>query len=378
MKSPRSILVHTHCQTLQNNFSNMIIDLDQVNKSRALQASSLAGIDAPTVTVGDSYLTSFLKERSVLINDIPTTLLTDKQPWEIMNWLPKGLEAEEMVIFPDACPGKSPLPTGTALRTFSSEWRNYAISDCGCGMQLLESSITADEFAKQHDKWDLLGESLKKNKGMLGDLGGGNHFLDAIVSYEDERVYFLVHTGSRSESGLVDSLVDKPGEFEREFERIVGWARSNRNQVASSIKKIFGNDVKAIWDKPHNTFEQLADGSVIIRKGVIAVNPGDQLVIPSSMAGDVSLLTATTAVNSVLNSVSHGTGRLLSRSDAKELVVDASQLRRQLYIPDYISDSSLRTESPGCYRSLDSCLQLLGPIIQEEKRFVVQAYLGRL
>ena len=340
--------------------------------------SLLANALVTVAKESEDRFSDFLDQRRVVINDIPTILLTDKQPWEIQKWLPRGLQAEEMVVFPDACPGKSPLPTGTALRTFSPEWRNYAISDCGCGMQLLESQLSYKDFEKMHSKWDRLGDALRENKGMLGDLGGGNHFLDALVSYEDNRVYFLVHTGSRSESGLVDSLVDQPGKFEREFERIVDWARANRDEVASGIQKIFGKDVNPVWDKPHNTFEQLSDGSVIIRKGVVAVNPGEQVIIPSSMTGDVSLLTATEAASSVLNSVSHGTGRLLSRGDAKNMELDVSRLRQQLYIPDYISDRSLRTESPECYRSLDHCLELLGPVVKEEKRFGVLAYLGRL
>jgi hypothetical protein len=337
------------------------------------EASRAADLALPGGRVAD-----FLNQRRTVINGIPTILLTDKQPWEIQQWLPRGLQAEEMVIFPDACPGKSPLPTGTALRTFSPEWRNYAISDCGCGMQLLESQISMEEFTTLHPRWDQLGDLLKTNKGRLGDLGGGNHFLDALASYEDGRVYFLIHTGSRSESGLVDSLVDQPGKFEKEFQRIVDWARSNRNEVATCVQKVFGSDVKPIWDKAHNTFQQLSDGSVVIRKGVIAVNPGEQVIIPSSMTGDVTMLTASTAADMVLNSVSHGTGRLLSRSDAKDLQLDASTLRAQVYIPDYISDSSLRTESPQCYRSLSHCLELLGPLVKEEKRFGVLAYLGRL
>lgn len=333
---------------------------------------------ATSLTLGERVVSDFLDERRTVINGIPTILLTDKLPWEIRQWLPKGLEAEEMVIFPDACPGKSPLPTGTALRTFSPEWRSYAISDCGCGMQLLESQISIEDFDQLHPQWDRLGNLLKANNGKLGDLGGGNHFLDALASYEDGRVYFLIHTGSRSESGLVDSLVDKPGKFEKEFQRIVEWAQSNRDQVATCVQRVFGSDVRPIWDKPHNTFEQLSDGSVIIRKGVIAVNPGEQVIIPSSMTGDVTMATVSTAADMVLNSVSHGTGRLLSRGDAKDLKLDASRLRNQLYIPDYISDSSLRTESPECYRSLAHCLDLLGPLVKEERRFSVLAYLGRL
>jgi hypothetical protein len=33
------------------------------------------------------------------------------------SWLPRGLVAEKVVFLPDACPGKSPLPTGTAVLT---------------------------------------------------------------------------------------------------------------------------------------------------------------------------------------------------------------------------------------------------------------------
>lgn len=356
-----------------------VIDLKVGGRGSNVAVSESGKISlAAGASLSEDLTREFLDQRRAVINGIPTILLTDKQPWEISQWLPRGLEAEEMVIFPDACPGKSPLPTGTALRTFSPEWRSYAISDCGCGMQLLESQISMDDFDKLHSEWDRLGHLLKTNKGKLGDLGGGNHFLDALASYEDGRVYFLIHTGSRSESGLVDSLVDQPGKFEREFQRIVNWALSNRDQVATCVQKVFGSDVKPVWDKAHNTFEQLSDGSVLIRKGVMAVNPGEQVIIPSSMTGDVTMVTASPAADMVLNSVSHGTGRLLSRGDAKDLQLDASRLRGQLYIPDYISDSSLRTESPECYRSLSHCLDLLGPLVKEERRFGVLAYLGRL
>jgi hypothetical protein len=33
-------------------------------------------------------------------------------------------------------------------------------------------------------RWDKVAESLRANEGGLGDLGGGNHFLDAIVPPE--------------------------------------------------------------------------------------------------------------------------------------------------------------------------------------------------
>jgi RNA-splicing ligase RtcB len=64
------------------------------------------------------------------------------------------------------------------------------------------------------EQWTALSENLRKNRNKgLGDLGSGNHFLDCVVSHNDESVCFVVHTGSRTESGLVDHLVEKPSEY---------------------------------------------------------------------------------------------------------------------------------------------------------------------
>ena len=96
-------------------------------------------------------------------------------------------------------------------------------------------------------------------------LGSGNHFLDAIVSYEDNKVFFLIHTGSRSESNLVDHLIDKPREFDRTFESVCQWASDNRKAVLAIVEKHFGRANIQI-DKNHNHFE-IIDDYVIIRKG---------------------------------------------------------------------------------------------------------------
>src|SRR5256885_12352742 len=93
--------------------------------------------------------------------------------------IPHDLTAEKVVFLPDACPGKSPLPTGTAVRTHQRDWRRFAVSDCGCGMRLVKSGVGAGDVTQ--DRWDELADRLRSNKGSLGDLGGGNHFLDALL-----------------------------------------------------------------------------------------------------------------------------------------------------------------------------------------------------
>ena len=98
---------------------------------------------------------------------------------KLHSWIPHGLVAEQIVFLPDACPGKSPLPTGTAVLTRQPDWRRFAVSDCGCGMRLLRSSVSPNDLDLA--RWDELADRLRANKGRLGDLGGGNHFLDAMA-----------------------------------------------------------------------------------------------------------------------------------------------------------------------------------------------------
>ncbi len=303
--------------------------------------------------------------------------------YTVVNWLPSDLAADKVVFFPDACPSAAPLPTGVAVHIpRGEEWRKFALSDIGCGMLLLESDIPNSEVyhCEQWNKeWDGLGLILKENRNKLGDLGGGNHFLDAIVDYETDKLSFLIHTGSRHESNSLDNYLDNPKEFGLEYERVTKWAANNRAAIGEFTEKVFGK-CRKILDTVHNSYEILSDDSVIIRKGVIRVNEGDLTVLPSSMNGDISLLRIKPSIKDVLNSISHGTGRTMSRSEAKKFAesLDFQKLRSGIYIPEYIQDTSLRTEGPHCYRDLNSCLELLKSYAEEARRYAVVAYLGSL
>jgi hypothetical protein len=97
-------------------------------------------------------------------------------------------------------------------------------------------------------------------------LGGGNHFLDAIVPYDDGPLHFLIHTGSRNESGHVDNLIDAPDNFDKEFDRVVHWAADNRAAIHEKVKSVFG-ETELLLDLPHNTYEQRADGYARVQCG---------------------------------------------------------------------------------------------------------------
>ncbi|MFH0925249.1 MAG: RtcB family protein [bacterium] len=294
----------------------------------------------------------------------------------LYSWLPDKLKAEHVVFLPDACPGKSPLPTGTAVYTQQTDWRQFAISDCGCGMRLLKSTLTIDKL--NQSMWDSLAGALRKNRGMIGDLGGGNHFLDALLPYSENYLYFLIHTGSRQESGVVNDLINSPYDFDREFQRIVGWAENNRAIIQKIIENIIGN-LELVLDLPHNTYEQLENG-VIIRKGSVRLYPNQLSILPSHMSGDAVLIRAKEKINEILYSMSHGTGRIMSRSDAKEMACqfDFTNFRSKIIMPSMMSNASITTEGPYAYRNLEDCLLMIKQYIEEVERFSVVAYAGHL
>ncbi|MEM6562780.1 MAG: hypothetical protein AAF656_14345, partial [Planctomycetota bacterium] len=97
-----------------------------------------------------------------------------------------------------------------------------------------------------------------------------------------------------------------------------------------------------------------------------------------NLLDDIALVRATDRVATIENCLPHGTGRTMSRSDAKRVAFNFGQLRGQVYIPARIADASLRTESPNCYRKLDDALALMAGYLDVVERFTPVAYIGQL
>lgn len=299
---------------------------------------------------------------------------------KVISYFPSNLRADKIVVMPDLNPGRTKLPSGCSVEIdteFQPNWREFLLSDIGCGMQVLRSSISWDEFEDNVPLWENLYDKLKLNKGQLGDLGSGNHFLDATVD-DDEHVYFVVHTGSRNESAKAEPLVDKPEEFDKAYQEIQNWAKSNRDTVAQLLKDTYGSS-KFLFDQPHNTFSRNGE-FVTIYKGTVNLKPGELSLIPSSMDTDMVIVEGGSGIEMVNNTVAHGTGRYKSRGEAKEdaYKYDFEALRRRIHIPDAISNSSILTENPSCYKDLDSALARISDLITVKKRLHPIAYIGQI
>ena len=89
------------------------------------------------------------------------TNISGKHEGVLRAWLPHSLKAEHVVFLPDACPGKSPLPTGSVVLTNQPDWRRFAVSDCGCGMRLMRSKLKQADLSQT--MWDRIALAIKGN-----------------------------------------------------------------------------------------------------------------------------------------------------------------------------------------------------------------------
>ena len=173
--------------------------------------------------------------------------------------------------------------------------------------------------------------------GMLGCLGGGNHFIE--MDRDDEgHFYLVVHNGLGSLSRpaveyYLDAALRKAGktrtdacledtclygkemaDFLHDMALFVELCKINRKYMTEFIVSRMGYHITGYTDICHHIIDQSDN---IIRHGAIAARPGEKVVIPIN-ARDGCIL-GTGKGNPEWNySAPHGAGRRLSRREARE------------------------------------------------------------
>ena len=230
----------------------------------------------------------------------------------------------------------------------------------------------------------------KKNPVMqLGTLGGGNHFIEICLD-ESDRVWIMLHSGSRNAGNRIGSyfisqakkemeklgikLVDKNLSYFNEGSELfddyvdaVGWAQEyakiNRKIMLETIlnifRKIFKNfttDKKAV--NCHHNYVQLENhfgqNLWITRKGAVSAMEGELGIIPGSM-GTRSYIVEGKGNPESFHSCAHGAGRLMSRKKAKKnfTVEDHIQATRGV---ECRKDKRVLDETPGAYKNIDDVM----------------------
>jgi tRNA-splicing ligase RtcB len=253
--------------------------------------------------------------------------------------------------------------------------------------------------------------------GQLGTSGSGNHFVEfGELTVEDDTVglsrgtylALLSHSGSRGAGAQVAQhysrlaralhpelpkelshlawldLSTQPGqEYWAAMELMGRYAAANHELIHRHVARALGAGVLLDIENHHNFAwrerHRLPDGSeaevIVHRKGATPAGAGLLGIIPGSMATPGYVVRGRGVADS-LNSASHGAGRRMSRTKAKEMFTwDAAQ--RVLRERGVTLLSAGLDEVPMAYKDIDEVMaaqqDLVTPLARFEPRLVKMA-----
>ncbi len=218
----------------------------------------------------------------------------------------------------------------------------------------------------------------------IGTVGGGNHFVEIGVTPEGNYA-FTVHCGSRNlgqwvwkywkneamkQEGVTNGFLVEDAMKGYITDMVVAQAYAEFNHmvidrlVMDAICKGSGKQANII-EQIYTTHNYIDFSMKMMRKGAVAAPAGRKLVIPFNMRD--GLIIARGKGNEDWNqSAPHGAGRLLSRSDAKELI-DLDEYRESM---KGIYSTSVGTgtidESPMAYKDPNEILRLIEDTVEVE------------
>ena len=268
--------------------------------------------------------------------------------------------------------------------------------------------------------------NLERAYRSIGTLGGGNHFIEVDCS-DDESLYLVIHSGSRHLGKEVAEYYQETGykalcgnaDFqiremiarlkaehrEKEINDTVNamkkwnkmqasvskdlayvegdlfrayihdmkivqrFAVLNRKAMAEAILKGMNWESKEEFTTIHNYIDTDA---MILRKGAVAANRGQKLLIPINMR-DGSLICIGKGNPEWNCSAPHGAGRLMSRSAAfQNLSLDEFRQQMEGVYTTCICKDTL-DESPMAYKSMDAIVSQIGDTA-EIKEHILPVY----
>jgi tRNA-splicing ligase RtcB (3'-phosphate/5'-hydroxy nucleic acid ligase) len=225
----------------------------------------------------------------------------------------------------------------------------------------------------------------------LGSLGGGNHFVEICLD-EEERVWAMLHSGSRGIGNRIGTVfiakardaldrrqLTRPlpdrdlawlEEGEAEFDdyvAAVAWAqefaRRNREVMMAAVLRVMRDQLpsfqmqKQAINCHHNYVERETHfgASVwVTRKGAVRAGAGDLGIIPGSMGAKSYIVRGKGNAESFC-SCAHGAGRRMSRGEAKRRFTLADHAAATAAI-ECRKDAGVIDETPMAYKDIDAVM----------------------
>jgi tRNA-splicing ligase RtcB len=227
----------------------------------------------------------------------------------------------------------------------------------------------------------------EKAARQLGSSGSGNHWVSfdlltlpqpALGLPAGRYLTVLSHSGSRGPGATVAGYYSKlagelcrglPDQYRRlawlEMDSEAGqeywaamhlmrdYARANHDVIHRRISEALSSEVLAVVENEHNlAWKERIDGRELYvhRKGATPAGAGVLGIIPGSMATPAFVVRGRGKKES-LESASHGAGRAMSRTRARE-TFDWSEVERVLAEADVTLLSAGLDEAPGAYKDI--------------------------
>ena len=226
----------------------------------------------------------------------------------------------------------------------------------------------------------------------LGTLGTGNHFIELCLD-EDDRVWIMLHSGSRGVGGRIGSYfielarnemkrwyIDLPDsnlaylpEGSTVFDDYLEAAQWAQKFAAANRELMLGAVLRALGSRPvlpafdttdeavncHHNYvaheRHYGEDVLVTRKGAVRARAGDMGIIPGSM-GARSYIVRGKGNPQSFNSCSHGAGRAMSRTEARRrfTVEQHAEATRDV---ECRKDKDVIDETPAAYKPIDAVME---------------------
>ncbi len=238
-----------------------------------------------------------------------------------------------------------------------------------------------------------------KAKRQMGSLGGGNHFIEVCVDTQDQ-VWLMLHSGSRNIGNRLAQahistaknlgkmagqhlpdpdlsyFVAGTPEFQaywRDLQWAQNYARANRDVMMARVKRVVeqhlagGKPFKPLLSVNchHNYAEKeihYGEEVYVTRKGAVRAQQGDYGIIPGSMGTRSYIVKGKGNLESYC-SCSHGAGRAMSRTKAKDAFT-LDDLIRQTKGVECRKDKRVLDEIPGAYKPIDEVMAQQSDLVE--------------
>lgn len=225
----------------------------------------------------------------------------------------------------------------------------------------------------------------------IGTLGGGNHFIEICLD-EADRVWVMLHSGSRGTGNLIGTyfielarrqlekrvlgfhVPDRDLAFFLEGEPLFGdyveavawaqdYARTNREAMLAQVLHEMRHRLpefqleKEAVNCHHNYVqreEHFGESLLVTRKGAVSAREGELGIIPGSMGARSYIVRGKGSAES-FHSCSHGAGRVMSRTAARAQIT-LKQHREATAHVECRKDAGVIDESPAAYKDIDAVM----------------------